>query len=102
MNKNKNSVTTEDDSAKALTDDLQALVAELGRQKDFYLRLAAHFDNFRRRTAQDADRRAAAQEEAFIRELLPIIDNLERALASGSSTSRKQIREGVQMTLEQL
>src|SRR5207253_7865114 len=75
---------------------------ELALQNNRYLRLAADFDNFRRRTAQEADRRSAAQKEAFIRELLPVIDNLERALASDESASLEQLRQGVQMTLQQL
>ena len=74
--------------------------AELAAQKDRYLRLAADFENYRKRAAQEADRRAAAQKEAFIRDLLPVIDNLERALSS--SASADQIREGVQLTLQQL
>ena len=40
--------------------------------------------------------------EAFIRDLLPAIDNLERALASEGSTSPEQLRQGVQLTLRQL
>src|SRR5437016_2173931 len=64
--------------------------------------LAADFDNFRKRTAQDAERRAAAKKEAFIRELLPVIDNLERALASDASTAPEHLRQGVRMTLHQL
>jgi len=76
--------------------------AELARQKDRYLRLAADFDNFRKRSAQEADRRAAAQKEAFILELLPAIDNLERALATNASASPEQLRHGVHLTLQQL
>jgi len=90
----------EDDGAQALEADLKSIETELVAQKDLYLRLAADFDNFRKRTAQETERRAAAQKEAFIRELLPVIDNLERALAS-SSASPEQLREGVQMTLQQ-
>jgi molecular chaperone GrpE len=93
----------EEDAAKALATDIESLEGELTRQKDLYLRLAADFDNFRKRTAQDIDRRAAAQKDALILELLPIIDNLERALASGNvSTSHEKLRQGVQMTLQQL
>jgi molecular chaperone GrpE len=82
--------------------DAGALQTELAVQKGRYLRLAADFDNFRKRTARETERSAAAQKEAFIRELLPIIDNLERALASDVSTSPEQLRQGVQMTLQQL
>ena len=82
--------------------DIGALQAELAGERDRYLRLAADFDNFRRRTARETERSAAAQKEAFIRELLPVIDNLERALGSDVSTSPEQLRQGVQMTLQQL
>jgi molecular chaperone GrpE len=82
--------------------DTGALQTELAVQKGRYLRLAADFDNFRKRTARETGRSAAAQKEAFIRELLPVIDNLERALGSDVSTSPEQLRRGVQMTLQQL
>jgi molecular chaperone GrpE len=89
---------TENGDAKARASATRE--AELAAQKDLNLRLAADFDNFRKRTARETDRRAATQKEAFIRELLPIIDNLQRALASDAPT--EQLRGGVQMTLEQL
>lgn len=100
--KNTNAMEPEDEAAKALLGDLQSLEGELANQRNLYLRLAADFDNFRKRTTQEADRRASAQKEAFIRELLPVIDNLERALASDASASPGQLREGVRMTLQQL
>ena len=75
---------------------------ELAEQKDRYLRLAADFDNFRKRTAQEAERRSGAKKEALIHELLPIIDNLERALAVGPHTSFEQLLQGVDMILQQL
>jgi molecular chaperone GrpE len=74
----------------------------LAGERDRYLRLAADFDNFRKRTARETERSAAAQKEAFIRDLLPAIDNLERALASEGSTSPEQLRQGVRMTLQEL
>jgi hypothetical protein len=74
----------------------------LATQKDDYLRLAADFDNFRKRTQRDSEQRAAAEKESFIRDLLPVLDNLERALACGQSVSPDQLRQGVEMTLQQL
>jgi len=82
--------------------DIGALQTELTLQKGRYLRLAADFDNFRKRTARETERSGATQKEAFIHELLPVIDNLERALGSDVSTSPEQLRQGVQMTLQQL
>ena len=82
--------------------EVGALQTELAVQKDRCLRLLADFDNFRKRAARDTERSAAAQKEAFIRELLPVIDNLERALGSDASTSPEQLRRGVRMTIQQL
>jgi molecular chaperone GrpE len=88
-----------DDVAASTT---AALQAELAAERDRYLRLAADFDNFRKRTMRETERSAAAQKESFIRELLSVIDNLERALGSDVSTSPEQLRQGIQMTLQQL
>jgi molecular chaperone GrpE len=85
-----------------LDDAARVLEAEIAEQKDRYLRLAADFNNYRKRLAQEIERRAAAQKEEFIRELLPVIDNLERALAANASASPEQLRQGVRMTLQQL
>jgi molecular chaperone GrpE len=62
--------------------DVGALQTELAVQRNRCLRLLADFDNFRKRAVGETERSAAAQKEAFIRELLPVIDNLERALAA--------------------
>ena len=82
--------------------EAQALKEELASQKDRYLRLSADFDNFRKRTNQETGRRAAAQKEDFIHELLPILDNLERATSGAAFGSCEQLAEGVQMTVQQL
>ena len=88
------------DETTATESDL--LRAELAAQKDLHLHLAADFENFKRRSRQEADTRAAAQKDSFIQELLPVIDNLERALASGASAGSQQFHKGVEMTLQQL
>jgi molecular chaperone GrpE len=79
-----------------------ALLKDLAEQKDLHLRLIADFENFKRRSRQESGARAVAQKESFIVELLPIIDNLERALASGASRDSSQFHQGVEMTLKQL
>ena len=78
------------------------LQQELAEQKDRYLRLAADFDNFRKRTSQETERRAAAQKEGLIHELLPVVDNLERALAVIPSVSFEQLHQGVEMIGQQI
>ena len=80
----------------------EALLKDLAQQKDLHLRLAADFENYKRRSRQESETRAAAQKDAFILELLPVTDNLERALASGASRDTAQFHQGVEMTLKQL
>jgi molecular chaperone GrpE len=82
--------------------DPALLQTALAAQKDDYLRLAADFDNFRKRTRRDSEQQAAAEKESFIRDLLPILDNLERALACEGATSSGPLHQGVAMTLQQL
>ena len=73
-------------TAEAVATDSDSLREQLAEQTDLKLRLAADFENFKRRSRQESEGRAAAQKESFIHELLPAIDNLERALASGASS----------------
>ncbi len=75
---------------------------ELAAQKDLYLRLAADFDNFKKRTRRDAERQDAAGKEAILLELLPTLDNLERALASVTAKAASPLSVGVTLTLQQL
>jgi len=108
VNPDEDSTRTEEESRGATNPDateipeVRALKAELATEKDRCLRLAADFNNFRKRTAQESERRAASQKRAFIQELLPVIDNLERVLSNGPSASREQLLQGVDMTLQQL
>jgi molecular chaperone GrpE len=88
--------------AETAASESEALLKDLAQQKDLHLRLAADFENFKRRSRQEAEARAAAQKDALILELLPVTDNLERALASGSSRDTAQFHQGVEMTLKQL
>ena len=101
-----NSPTTESEAA-GFTSEIPAteedtLRKELAGQKDLNLRLAADFENFKRRSREETASRAAAHKESFIQELLPVIDNLERALASSAAVHDGQFRQGVEMTLQQL
>ena len=88
--------------AESPSADLAILQKELAAQKDDYLRLAADFDNFKKRTRRDSERQAAAEKESFIRDLLPVLDNLERALASEQSVSSEQLHQGVEITMQEL
>ena len=93
---------TNDPISDSAATEADVLLKDLADQKDLHLRLAADFENFKRRSRQESETRAAGQKEAFIHELLPAIDNLERALAPHASASLQKFRQGVEMTLQQL
>ena len=62
-------------------------VEELERERDEYLdslqRLKAEFDNYRKRAAREQESQSSRASEALLKELLPVLDDLERALAAG-------------------
>lgn len=74
---------------------------ELTALRDRYLRLAADFDNYKKRVAREHERRSAAQREAFVRDLLPVMDNLERSLFNATTHSPESLKLGVQMIWQQ-
>lgn len=67
-------------------------------RQEWCLRLATDFDNFKRRTARENARRAVEQENALVRDLLPVVDNLERALGGGSAQSLVKLLNRVKQT----
>ncbi len=83
------------DSASVAVDEQRT------EQRGQYLRLAADFDNFRKRTLRDSAQQASATKDAFILDVLPILDNLERALVCDKANSAGHLHEGVDMTLRQ-
>jgi molecular chaperone GrpE len=84
------------------TNESNVLRTELAGQKDVNLNLTADFDSFKRRSRQESEARAAAQKDSFIRELLPVMDNLERALYSSESIDSLTLHQGVEMTWQQM
>ncbi len=82
-------------TVESLTAEIEALKASLEEQNDKYLRMAAEYDNFRRRSREEKD---AIYETALtdtVAELLPIIDNLERAAIYDDGD---KVKEGLIMT----
>jgi molecular chaperone GrpE len=89
-------------NAKAEAD----LVAELERERnalqDRLLRLAAEFDNFRKRVDRDRKEQAEAAIAAALEDLLPVIDNLERALEAPTGGDAEVYRKGVELIHRQM
>ncbi len=88
--------------AEEAGDPVEEARAEAGRYKEQLLRTAADFDNFRKRTRRelvDAERRGR---DDLLKELLPIFDNLERAVAHAESTSDvKALADGIGLVMRQ-
>jgi molecular chaperone GrpE len=88
-------------------DALRAQIAEKDKEiaelKDKYLRTLADTENARKRIRQQSEESVRIQREAILRDLLPIIDNLERALvAARTGADVKVVVDGVEMTVKAL
>ena len=72
---------------------------DVAKQRDEYLdalqRLKAEFDNYRKRVARDQQELAARAHERLVRELVPILDDLERALEAADQHENAKLEEGV-------
>ena len=64
---------------------------------DAYLRLAADFDNYRKRVAREHSELTARANERLVNELLPVLDDLERALEAAAEHEEAKLEEGVQL-----
>lgn len=79
---------------------LQEREKEVAELKDKYLRTLADQENARRRIRQQSDEAVRRQKENLIRDILPVVDNLERAVdAARDGGNGKSIVEGVEMVL---
>lgn len=79
------------------TTELEKLKAELSAKDDRFIRLQADFDNFRKRTAREKSDIAAIIEQAFLKDLLPLLDNLSRASEAMDNADAETLRKGIEM-----
>ncbi len=81
-------------------DELEAARKERDRMREQLLRVAADFDNFRKRSRKEVEEVRRRSIEDTLREVLPIVDNLERAAdAMGNATEVAAVVDGVHMVL---
>jgi len=83
----------------ALRAELESAQNDLAAEKDKNLRLRAEYDNFRKRSARERDNIYADVKADTLKKLLPIFDNLERALRQ--ETADEAYKKGVEMTMVQ-
>ena len=71
--------------------------AEPVQPDDSYLRLAADFDNYRKRVAREQVEWTSRANERLLNELLPVLDDLERALEAAAEHEEAKLEEGVRL-----
>ena len=97
-----NEKASEEGGAEAVELDAAALNEALQQAKDQTLRTQAEMQNLRRRVDRDVENAHKFALEKFVGELLPVVDNLERALAAIDSDEEHlaAVREGIELTLK--
>ena len=96
---------TEAAAEKAL-EELEERVALLERERDELIddlkRVAADFDNYRKRALRDQQALIARAHERLVKELLPVVDDLERALEAAEEHEEAKLEEGVRLVHREL
>lgn len=93
----------ETDPVAALEQELAAAQEEKQKNWDLYLRERAELENFRKRMQREKEDLVRFANENLLREILTVVDNLERAIEHARQTDEtvKGLLEGVEMTLSQ-
>jgi molecular chaperone GrpE len=91
----------EEVEAERIEEETPDPLAELTRERDEYLdslqRLKAEFDNYRKRAAREQAGFTARAAERLVKELLPVLDDLERALEAAEEHEEAKLEEGVRL-----
>ena len=96
------------DEAPTPTNDteLEERLAEVEREREEYLndlkRVAADFENYRKRVARDQEGLVARAHERLVKELLPVLDDLERTLEAAAQHEEAKLEEGVRLVHREL
>lgn len=97
-----------EETVAKLRAELEQAVQTAKENEDRFIRLYAEFENYKKRAAREAQDTRKFANEAMVKEMLPVIDNLERAIQSSTSQENAQadlngsILEGVTMILKEI
>ena len=87
-------------------EDLEERAAQLEKERDEYLadlqRVAAEFENYRKRVAREQENLAARTHERLVKELLPVLDDMERALRAAEEHEEATLEDGVRLVHREL
>ncbi|HEX5071311.1 MAG TPA: nucleotide exchange factor GrpE [Vicinamibacterales bacterium] len=90
------------DAGAAGTETADVLRQERDDAQDRLLRTAAEFDNYRKRTERERRELSEAVAADLIRDVLPVVDDLERALSASQDSADSGLRSGVELIHKQL
>ena len=85
-----------------LREALEAKTRELEAQQDRYMRAVAEFDNARKRSAREREEFTRYANESVLRDLLPVLDNLDRALQAARTEPAAAVTSGVELIQREL
>jgi molecular chaperone GrpE len=98
--------TGSEQAERKAIEELEERVELLQRERDEYLddlkRVAADFDNYRKRAQRDQAALVARAHERLVKELLPVLDDLERALVAAEEHEEARLEEGVTLVHREL
>jgi len=89
-------------AGEPVEDRLAAAEAKAEEHLDDLKRLAAEFENYKKRAAREQESLSARAAERLVRELLPIVDDLERALVAAEEHEEAKLEDGVRLVHRQL
>jgi molecular chaperone GrpE len=81
---------------------VRRLEDQLEQERDRYLRLAAEYDNYRKRAARERGELADRSQAALVMRLLDALDDMDRLVADGASASAEQVRQAVELVDKKL
>ena len=91
----------EEEVGEDLPAEEESPLAEVARERDDYLdtlqRLKAEFDNYRKRAAREQSDIRSRAAERLVKELIPVLDDLERALDAAEEHEEAKLEEGVRL-----
>jgi molecular chaperone GrpE len=90
------------DAGVTLEEQVAALEAERDEHLNDLKRVAAEFENYRKRVLRDQESLVARAHERLVKELLPVLDDLERALAAAEEHEEAKLEEGVRLVHREL
>ncbi len=102
--KNKKQKEESVDLLEQIEAEKESAQQEAKESYDKVLRISAEFDNYKKRSAREMDEFRKFANESLIIKLLPVVDNLERAIAliKEKKSSEKGLAEGIEMTLKEI